>query len=328
MRHLSRLTATEARRRFTELERQMLDHYHVRAKARYLDLATPRMRVHVLEAGAGEPALILHGGDGEAVDWAPLMGRIQDRVHMFAVDRPGFGLSDAFDYRQVDLRKHAADFVSSVLDELGLRSATLVGGSMGGFFALSTALAHPDRVRNLILVGAPVGMTRAVSLPFRLVCGIPGASRWFMRSVASMEGQRRQYRNMFRLDPDIISPLYFQTRVAALNIPGTQETWAVLLRRLGRLRGFRPEAYLGEELSRLAMPVLVLWGQKDMAPAALGEESASRIRDCKFICMKGVAHFPFLEATDDCAKLIIEFLAERRHEMETSQVSASQEIRT
>src|SRR5262245_39533648 len=129
-----------------------------------------------------------------------------------------------------------------------------------------------------------------------------------MKNVASMEGQRKQYRNMFRLDPDTIPPLYFQTRVAALNIPGTQETWAVLLRRLGRLRGFRPEAYLGDELSRLTIPVLILWGERDMAPSELGEESARRIRDYSFICMKGVAHFPFLEATDDCARLIIEFL--------------------
>ena len=160
MNQLNPVTASEARKRFTEFQQRMLDHYGIRASDRYLDLAKPQMRVHLLEAGTGEPALIFHGGDGEAVDWAPLIGRIQDRVHMFAVDRPGFGLSDPFDYRRVDLRKHAAEFVSSVLDALGLKSATLIGGSMGGLFALSTALAHPDRVRNLILVGTPVGILK------------------------------------------------------------------------------------------------------------------------------------------------------------------------
>jgi len=303
------LTATtDARKRFMELERQMLDHYGVRATSRYVDLATPRMRVHVLEAGAGEPLLIFHGGDGEAVDWAPLLGVIQDHVHIYAVDRPGFGLSDPFDYRHVDLRKHAVEFVSSLLDALGLESATLIGGSMGGFFALSMAIAHPERVRNLILVGAPVGMTKEVSLPLRLVCAIPGASRRLMKSASSLEGQRKQYRNMFRLDPDGVPLLYFQTRVAALNIPGTQETWAVLLRRLARLRGFRPEVYLGEELSRLSMPVLILWGERDMIPTALGENAARRIPNCRFVCMKGVAHFPFFEATQECARLILEFV--------------------
>jgi len=200
------------------------------------------------------------------------------------------------------------EFVSSLLDALGLESATLIGGSMGGFFALSMAIAHPERVRNLILVGAPVGMTKEVSLPLRLVCAIPGASRRLMKSAASLEGQRKQYRNMFRLDPDRVPSLYFQTRVAALNIPGTQETWAVLLRRLGRLRGFRPEVYLGEELSRLSMPVLILWGERDMIPTTVGENAAKHIPNCRFVCMKGVAHFPFFEATQECASLILEFV--------------------
>jgi len=306
--HLTATDTTEARQRFSELERQMLERYEVRAQSRYVALAEPQMQVHVLEAGSGEPVLIFHGGDGEAVDWAPLMGRIQDDVHVFGVDRPGFGLTDPFDYSAVNLREHAAGFVSSLLDALGLESASLIGGSMGGFFGLATALAHPERVRRLILVGAPVGMTKDVSLPFRLVCGIPGLSRWFMKRAASMDGQRKQYRNMFHLDPDTIPELYFQTRLAALNIPGTQETWAVLLRRLGGLRGFSAEAYLGDELSRLRMPVMVMWGERDMAPAALGEAAGKQIPDCTFVCMKGVAHFPFLEATEDCARLILEFL--------------------
>src|SRR5262245_56657470 len=122
------MNAAEARNRFMEIVQRMMDQYHVRAKDRYVDLAIPRMRVHVLEAGVGEPVLIFRGGDGEAADWAPLMERIQDKVHIYAVDRPGFGLSDAFDYRRVDLRRHAVEFVSSLLDAVGLQSATLIGG--------------------------------------------------------------------------------------------------------------------------------------------------------------------------------------------------------
>src|SRR5262245_41355711 len=190
----------DSRQRFVECQQEMLDHYDVRAKSRFVDLAVPRMQAHVLEAGAGEPVVIFHGGDGEAADWAPLMSVLQDDLHIFAVDRPGFGLSDPFDYRRGDLRKHASDFVASLLDSFSLKSATLIGGWMGGFFVLSTALDHPDRVRHVILAGAPVGLTKTVSLPFRLVCGIPGASTWFMKSVASLDGQRKQYQNMFHLD--------------------------------------------------------------------------------------------------------------------------------
>lgn len=94
--------------RFAEVQRQLLDYYGVRAESRFVPLREPAMRAHVLEAGEGEPMVIRHGGDGQAVDWAPLMAPLQHHFHICAADRPGFGLSDSFDYRRTDLRDHAA----------------------------------------------------------------------------------------------------------------------------------------------------------------------------------------------------------------------------
>ncbi len=156
------MNATE---QFTELQNRLLGFYGVNAHSEYVELTRPAMRAHVLEAGAGEPLVVLHGGDGEAVNWAPTMARLQEWAHVFAVDRPGFGLSDAFDYRGVNLRAHAEDFVTSLLDASHLDSATLVGGSAGGFFALAATLKHPRRVRRLVLVGYAVGMMRELPFP-------------------------------------------------------------------------------------------------------------------------------------------------------------------
>ena len=130
--------------RFLALERQLLDAYHVPARPRDLQLREPLIRVRLLEVGSGRPLVVFHGGDGEAVDWAPLMGPLQRHAHIYAVDRPGCGLTDSFDYRTVDLRRHAKDFVESLLDALGLETAVLVGGSMGGFFALVGAIELPS----------------------------------------------------------------------------------------------------------------------------------------------------------------------------------------
>ena len=102
---------------FLELQGKLLDFYHVNATSRFVELKRPAMRAHVLEAGAGEPVVLFHGGDGEAVNWAPLLRPLQDTMHVFAVDRPGFGLSDAFDYRTTDVRRHCGDFVVSASAE-------------------------------------------------------------------------------------------------------------------------------------------------------------------------------------------------------------------
>jgi len=302
-----------ARLRFTLLQERLLAHYGVRAASRYLELATPRMRVHLLDAGAGEPVVILHGGDGEAVNWAPLMGPLQGQARIFAVDRPSFGLSDRFDYRHVDLRRHAGDFVESLLDALGLERATLVGGSMGGFFALAAAIDRPQRVERLVLFGYALGMVRELPAALRLICGVPGLARLFMRGRDTLEAQRRQYRDMFRVDPATVPQLYFETRIAGIRLPSEKDAWATLLHRIGGLRGVRPEVYLGDELGAIAAPTLILWGERDMASAQAGRAAAERIPDVRFETLAGVGHFPFLEAPELAAEHVTKFLHCKGH---------------
>jgi pimeloyl-ACP methyl ester carboxylesterase len=301
-----------ATHRFMELQGQLLAYYGVNATSRFVDLTSPRMRAHVIEAGDGEPVVILHGGDGEAVNWAPLMGPLQHNARIFAVDRPGFGLSDPFDYRQVDLRAHAADFVVSLLDALGLESATLIGGSMGGFFALAAVLAHPERVRRLLLVGIAAGTVKDMGLAMRTICGVPGMAEQFMEGRDTMEAQKGQYREIFNVDPAILPDLYFETRIAGLRLPSERGTWATLLPRLSSLEGTRPEVYLGDDLPHIQTPTLVLWGEKDMAPAEVGRMITARIPGARFEFMPGIGHFPFLEAPERCSQLISEFLHQSR----------------
>ena len=251
-------TDDQARKAFAERQAALLRFYDLPARSRYLDIERPEMRAHLLEAGDGEPLVLIHGGDGEGALWAPLMAELEDGYRLYALDRPGCGLSDPFDYRDVDLRRHAGDFVTSVLDALGLESATLVSTSMGGFFALTTALDHPERVRRLAFVGMPLGMVSSAPLPLRLIAGVPGLSRRFMKTRGSIEAQRAQYRQMFKTDPDTIPVPYLEARVAGVSIPATQDTWAVLLRRIAGLGGIRAGMYLGDELARLEVPTLVL----------------------------------------------------------------------
>lgn len=299
------MNATE---RFTELQRRSLAFHRVDASSRFIQLEKPRMRAHVLEAGTGEPLVLLHGGDGEAVNWAPMMAPLQEHARMYAVDRPGFGLSDAFDYRGVDLRTHAADFVVSVLDALELSAATLVGSSMGGFFALAATLAHQDRVRRLVLVGYALGAVRALPLSLRIICGIPGLSRRFMKGRPTLEAQRKQYREMFHVDLDRVPELYFETRIAGIQLPSEQGTWAELLPRLANLRGVRREVYLGDELPQLRVPSLMIMGERDMAPVEAGRAAMARIPGGRFEYLPGVAHFPYFEAPERTAALIAGFL--------------------
>jgi pimeloyl-ACP methyl ester carboxylesterase len=214
----------------------------------------------------------------------------------------------------VNLRNHAVEFVTSLLDALGLDSATLVGSSMGGFFALAATLAHQERVNRLVLVGYGVGMVRSVPLALRIICGIPGLSRRFMKGRPTMEAQRQQYRRMFHVDPDTIPTLHFETRIAGIQLPSAQggdtgiPTWAALLPRVANLRGVRDEVYLGEELSTIRVPTLMMIGEHDMVSPEVARAAMARIPASRFELLSGVGHFPYLETPQRTAELIAEFL--------------------
>lgn len=101
--------------------------------------------------------------------FAPLMAQFDD-TRMIAFDRPGYGLSDKFVYTKENIRHNASDVIGGVLDELGIERADLVGQSGGGYASIQFALAHPERVRRLILIGAiPNFPGSPLPVPFRLM---------------------------------------------------------------------------------------------------------------------------------------------------------------
>lgn len=123
------------------------------AQSRYFEVAGGR-RIHAIEIGDGTPLVLLHGSGPTALQFLPLLERLAG-VRAIAVDRPGFGLSDPIDRPSEDFREAAVDSVSRVLDGLGLTETALLGNSAGGTLGLWYALAHPDRVTRLVLLGAP-----------------------------------------------------------------------------------------------------------------------------------------------------------------------------
>ncbi|MBL7929460.1 MAG: hypothetical protein JNL47_08360 [Bacteroidia bacterium] len=110
------------------MQTQLLSYSFVKATSRFVALKKPAMQTYFLDIGSGERIVILHGGDGEAVNWTTLLASLPSDLHLYAVDRTGFGLSDDFDYRRVDLRSPASDFVISLLDALRPETTTLIGG--------------------------------------------------------------------------------------------------------------------------------------------------------------------------------------------------------
>ncbi|GAA2808586.1 alpha/beta hydrolase [Kitasatospora sp. CM 4170] len=102
--------------------------------------------------GTGSPVVLLHGAGMDSRLWDPVVPRLAGRHEVIRFDARGLGRSTEPGAPFSDVED-----LRSVLDHFGHRRAALVGLSMGGETSIDFALAHPDRVTALALVGASVG---------------------------------------------------------------------------------------------------------------------------------------------------------------------------
>jgi pimeloyl-ACP methyl ester carboxylesterase len=233
--------------RFRNAQRRALAKYKVEAQSRFLALNNPALKVHVLVSGRGDPVILVHGGGGEAVQFAPLMSGLTGTFQCFAPDRPGCGLTDRFDYTNIPFRRHGIDFVASLLDALHLSKAAIAGNSMGGYWALLFALAAPERVTKLVLLGGPAGS------------GPPPNARRPPRGEPSLESTRASYR-VVMANPDRVPAEIMDASFAASAIPGARQAWNSMLEDVAREGGNRNGlAYaLRPELKNLKAPTLFI----------------------------------------------------------------------
>lgn len=118
---------------------------------RFVDLPGPRL--HVAEAGRGEPVLLLHGFPQHWWEWRAVIPGLADRYRVVCPDLRGAGWSDATrtGYRRDQL---LADVVA-LLDALGLDRVHLIAHDWGALVGFQLCLRHPDRVRRYLCLATP-----------------------------------------------------------------------------------------------------------------------------------------------------------------------------
>ena len=142
---------------YAEAERALWDHYGLTPIENQVDIGGRLIRLH--EVGSGPPILFIHGTGGSGVYWAPLAAELKGQYRCLLVDRPGWAETSPVDYTQPGFANVVVMVVDGLLDGLGVEQARIVGGSVGGIFALRYALARPDRVVSFVQMGAaPVSL--------------------------------------------------------------------------------------------------------------------------------------------------------------------------
>jgi pimeloyl-ACP methyl ester carboxylesterase len=217
----------------------------------------------VLELGAGPPLLLVHGGGDAAFEWVPILEDLARRHRVLAVDRPGHGLADPFDYTGVDVLEHAVVFLREILAALELDTVDIAGNSLGGLWSVALALEHPERVSRLALVGAPPGVTRWVPAMLRLF-GLPLVARPLARRLLSnptRESSREFWGRLLVTRPERLDDVFLDTDVAHMR-RNAESVIGVMTRVVGAL-GQRRHVLLGDRWQALSVPTLALFGVSD-----------------------------------------------------------------
>jgi pimeloyl-ACP methyl ester carboxylesterase len=145
------------------------------AEVREHDVRLPGgVRLHYIEQGpaSGPVVLLLHGYSDSSFSWSRVLPLLPADLRVVAPDQRGHGASDrpAVGYAVDDFVSDALD----LMDALGIRSAAVVGHSMGSFVARRLVERAPGRVTRLVLLGS--GPTANNAVVRELVQAVGGLS--------------------------------------------------------------------------------------------------------------------------------------------------------
>ena len=271
-------------------------------------------RAHLLEKGEGPPVVLLHGTGNAAGFLLPLLHELHG-VRAIAPDLPGVGLSDPIELPADRYRETAVAWLDRLLDTLELDATTLVGHSGGGVWALWYALAHPDRVRQLVLIGPPALPKTSCPLPMRLVA-TPGVGALLPRldpptpkSVLRLASVMGEQATLARR-PDLIDLLValgrdpVTDRAAKAEIRLLVSPFALLSR-----SGFRGRSRVrADELRQVAMPTLIVWGERDPLGGVPVAQAITDLIPHARLEVLPTGHGPWLGEPAKTAATIVDFV--------------------
>ncbi len=253
-----------------------------------------------LEAGAGDPVVLLHGGEFGAsaeLGWERNIAALAARYRVLAPDMLGFGQSakviDFVDGRGMRIR-HVARFC----EVLGVDSAHFVGNSMGAINLLvdttSGAALLPARSLVIICGGGEIQQNKYFEALQQYDATLPG-----MRRIV----EALFYDGGYPADDD-----YVRRRYESSVVPGAWEALAAArFRRPGAAQSSTPSSARAYE--RIEVPTLVIEGGGDkLLPSGWATEIAKQVRGGRSAVVGGAGHCPQIEQSAAVNELLLDFL--------------------
>lgn len=249
--------------------------------------------------GEGRPLLIIAGLGCARWMWWRNLESLARSYDVIAFDNRGVGESSAPE-GPYSIRQMAED-ACGLIDALGIQQADVLGISMGGYIAQELALAHPQRIRRLVL-----GAT-----------GVWGgaATDEFQAAVARARGLPPEP-FLTQLLPLLVGPGYWEREPEQRD-----QLLKMRLNALPQVHAYEAQVAACAEhdtrdrLGQIEIPSLVVWGAEDkVVPPEQGEQLAAGLPNVQTHVYPDAGHYFFAECATDFHRRIFEFLKDEPSE--------------
>lgn len=239
---------------------------------------------------SGVPVVFVHAvGDSFRI-FEPLLAHLPPSIHAVAPTQRGHG-----DASRPESGYGVSDFASDLLaflDALALKTATIVGGSSGGFAARQVAIDHPERTEGLVFLGSPLTLRNKL-----------GADE-ILASLSTLRDP---------VDPAFVRSFIEATLVRPIPDHVVESLMIEGMKVPARVWRATTEALLADDswdrLDEVRAPTLIIWGDQDsFLPRSDQEALAAAIPDSRLLTYAGAGHAFYLEEPARVAADLVRFI--------------------
>ena len=259
------------------------------------------LKVSCVVAGEGAPLLLIHGIPVWGYLWKDCIAMLSQHYRLIIPDLVGYGYSDQRDCFDRSIKVQSR-VISKLLDVLGIESLFVAGHDIGGAVAQRFVVDHAARVRKWVLIDSVLYDSWPADPMVRL-----GNPKLHYR----MHGDELAQKFIERL-PD---GFYHREKASKQLLEGWMAPYAT---EAGKLSLIRNAAALNtnhtmellDDLRKLTIPLLLLWGAEDQyQPLSSAERFKGEFPETELRVIADSDHFLPLEKGEEVAQILIEFFS-------------------
>lgn len=261
------------------------------------------MQVHFRDEGPKDdpvPIILVHGTSASLHTWDGWTEVLSKHHRVIRFDMQGFGLTGPHPQGKYRIEDYAETLVN-LMDAMNIDTAIVVGNSLGGYVAWSTAVLYPERVSKLVLVDSSGYPFQSESIPLGFRISQSPVLKYLLGNIMPRSVVKSSLENVYGNPEKITEELV--DRYFDLNI--REGNRAALAKRFVETVA----GQLANRVGELAQPTLIMWGEQDsLIPISVGQRFHREIANSEFVSFSDLGHVPHEEDPLITAEAVEHFL--------------------